>query len=389
MNRIVLLVLDGVGVGAAPGAHGPAAESNTLSHVMRVADDVRLPTLAALGLGHIGAFPGVAPSTNPDGCFGKMAPVSAGTDSITGHWELAGIVVRTPFPTYPDGFPPDVIALVEQAAGRAVIGNRAASGTAIIQELGDEHLKTGALIVYTSADSVLQIAAHDAVVAIPELHRICRAVRKALKPPHTIGRVIARPFTGSPGAFVRVEGRRDFGVEPPAPTMLDEVKRAGHPVVGIGKIEDLFAGRGLTRSVHAESQAAVFDQLQRTLATMPRGLIAANFVEFDSHYGHRKDAIGFAAALQTFDRALPAVIDALRPGDALIVTGDHGTDPTVPGTDHTREYVPLLAYGPRLGRGVSLGVRATFADVGQTVVDALGANMLSHGESFLDALQPG
>ncbi len=390
IQRVILIVLDGVGVGELPDAaeYGDVG-SNTLAHVAEAVGGLALPNLEALGLGHIGHFAGIRTMGQPDGCFGRMGQLSKGKDSTAGHWEMAGILLEEPFPTYPRGFPKEMLDLFEQASGRKVLGNRAASGTEIIQELGEEHMRTGAPIVYTSTDSVFQIAAHERVVPVEELYRVCRAARKLLKPPHQVARVIARPFIGEPGLFVRTERRRDFSVEPPSPTLLDILKRSGQLIVGIGKIEDLFNGRGLTRSIHTGNNAAGLDETVRLLKTMPRGLIFVNLVDFDTLYGHRNNPSGYAKALQEFDARLPALLDAVRPGDLLCVTADHGNDPTTPGTDHSREYVPLLVVGPRLAQGVNLGTRRTFADLGQTVAEALGAPRLDCGESFLDALTPG
>ncbi len=390
IQRVILIVLDGVGVGELPDAaeYGDVG-SNTLAHVAEAVGGLALPNLEALGLGHIGHFAGIRTMGQPDGCFGRMGQLSKGKDSTAGHWEMAGILLEEPFPTYPRGFPKEMLDLFEQASGRKVLGNRAASGTEIIQELGEEHMRTGAPIVYTSTDSVFQIAAHERVVPVEELYRMCRAARKLLKPPHQVARVIARPFIGEPGLFVRTERRRDFSVEPPSPTLLDILKRSGQLIVGIGKIEDLFNGRGLTRSIHTGNNAAGMGETVRLLKTMPRGLIFVNLVDFDTLYGHRNNPSGYAKALQEFDARLPALLDAVRPGDLLCVTADHGNDPTTPGTDHSREYVPLLVVGPRLAQGVNLGTRRTFADLGQTVAEALGAPRLDCGESFLDALTPG
>jgi phosphopentomutase len=269
------------------------------------------------------------------------------------------------------------------------LGNKAASGTEIIKELGEEHLRTGFPIVYTSADSVFQIAAHEQVIPVERLYHMCREARRLLRPPHQVARVIARPFTGEPGSFQRTEERRDFSLDPPGQMLLDLLKQAGHPVVGIGKIDDLFKGRGLTRAIHAGNNEVGMDETVRILSLVPRGLIFVNLVDFDMLYGHRNDAAGYARALESFDAWLPELLSAMRQGDLLCVTADHGNDPTMPGTDHTREYVPLLAYGPRLARGVNLGIRRTFADLGQTIADALGVKRLPWGEGFLDSLTPG
>lgn len=384
------MIVDGLGVGALPDAAEYGDEgANTLAHVADAVGGLNLPLLESLGLGCIGEFRGVRRSDDPDGCFGKMAAMSKGKDSIAGHWEIAGVVVDQPFPTYPNGFPVDLIEEFQQSIGRHVLGNRAASGTAIINELGGEHLRTKSPIVYTSADSVFQIAAHERVVPLEQLYEWCRIARKRLRAPHLVGRVIARPFAGEPGRFVRTAGRRDFSVAPIDQTLLDRVKVTGQPVIGIGKIEDLFAGQGLTRSIHMTSDADNFDEAVKLLRTVPRGLIFMNLVEFDTVYGHRNDAAGWAKALETLDGKLPQLLQALRPDDMLCLTGDHGNDPTTPGTDHSREYVPVLMYGRRLARGVNVGTRQTFADLGQTIAEALGTPMLTAGQSFLAAVRTG
>lgn len=390
IQRVILIVLDGLGVGALPDAEAYGdAGSNTLAHVAEAVGGLHLPNLQRLGVGHIGEFAGLTRVSEPDACFGKMAELSKGKDTTVGHWELAGLVTDRPFPTYPKGFPAELIEAFEKAVGRKVLSNRPASGTDIIKELGEEHVRSGSPIVYTSADSVFQIAAHEEVVPVEELYKMCREARRLLRPPHQVARVIARPFTGEPGKFVRTVHRRDFSLEPPSPTLLDLLKAAGHPVIGIGKIEDIFKGRGLTRSIHAATNEEGMLETSRVLETVPRGLIFVNLVEFDMLYGHRKDATGYAQALTEFDYWLPDLLGALRQGDLLCLTGDHGNDPAMPGTDHSREYVPLLAYGPRLARGVNLGVRQCLADLGQTIADALHVKRLPCGESFLDSLTLG
>ena len=387
INRVILIVLDGVGAGAAPDAAVFGDEgAHTLGHVAAAVGGLHVPNLEALGLGHLGALAGVRRTGQPDGCFGRMAQLSNGKDSTTGHWEMAGVVLEQPFPTYPQGFPRDVIESFQQAIGRKTIGNYAASGTVIIQELGIQHLQTGSLIVYTSADSVFQVAAHERVIPAEELYGMCRTARRLLVPPHQVARVIARPFAGEPGAFKRTDGRRDFSVAPPAQSLLDALKAAGYPVIGIGKIEDLFKGRGLTRALPTKDDTATVEAILRVLKSVPRGLIFANLIEFDMLYGHRNDASGFARALQTFDARLPEIIKGMQQDDLLCITADHGNDPTRPGTDHTREYAPLLVYGACVARGVNLGTRKSFADLGQTIAEALGIKRLAWGESFLHAM---
>ncbi len=390
IHRVIVAVLDGVGVGALPDAdeYGDAG-SNTLAHVADAVGGLTLPSLEALGIGHIGEFTGLKRIEQPDGCFGRMGECSKGKDSTVGHWELAGCAIQEPFPLYPHGFPPEVMEPFQKAIGRSVLGNCVASGTEIIRTLGEEHLRTKAPIVYTSADSVFQIAAHEDVVPVQELYQLCREARRVLVPPHRVARVIARPFTGRPGAFVRTTQRKDFSVEPPGETLLDVLNRAGQPVVGIGKVGDLFAGRGLTRSIHSRKNDDTMQETVRVLDNVPRGLVFANFGDFDTLYGHRNDPVGYANALGEFDAGLATLVKALRPTDLLCLTADHGNDPTTASTDHSREYVPVLAYGPRLARGVNLGTRPTFADLGQTIGEVFGTERLAWGNSFLDVLIPG
>jgi phosphopentomutase len=385
--RVVILVADGVGCGGAPDAavYGDAG-TDTLGNLAHRVGGLALPNLGALGLGHLTEIAGVPPAAAPRAAYGTLAEASAGKDTITGHWEMAGVVTATPMAVFPDGFPEAITGPLAAAAGRALIGNRPASGTVIIDELGAEHMATGALILYTSADSVLQIAAHEQVVPLPELYRICQAAR-AIADRHAIGRVIARPFVGSPSAFRRTYNRKDFSMPPPEPTLCDRLAAAGVPVVGVGKIGDIFADRGITESLHTEGNT---DGMQRTLdvlGRLPRGLLFVNLVDFDMLYGHRNDCPGFARALGELDAWLPSLEAALRPGDLVLLTADHGNDPTTPGTDHTRERVPLLAFGPGV-RPLPLGARDTFADVGQTTAAALGLSPLGRGTSLQSMLSP-
>jgi phosphopentomutase len=323
----------------------------------------------------------------PRAAWGVMREASAGKDTITGHWEMAGLVTTRALATFPNGFPREITAPLATAAGRGLLGNKPASGTAIIDELGPQHMATGDLILYTSADSVLQIAAHEQVVPLRELYQICEAAR-AIADRHQIGRVIARPFVGQPGAFKRTYNRRDFALVPPAPTLLDHVRDAGQSVVGIGKISDIFAGRGVGFSVHSEGNTDGLHLTLEALATLDRGLLFVNLVDFDMLYGHRNDTAGFARALVELDRWLPSFEAALRADDVAFITADHGNDPTTPGTDHTREQVPLLAFGPAV-RPARLGTRTSFCDLGQTIAEGLGVAPLAHGESFLSALRGG
>jgi phosphopentomutase len=383
-KRVILLVLDSVGIGALPDAgdyHDAGAD--TLGHIAAALGGLRLANLEKLGLGKIAPLQGVAADGSALGGYGKLAEQSAGKDTTTGHWEIAGIIKKTPFPTYPQGFPTTLMEQFSQIIGRGVLGNKPASGTAIIEELGAVHLKTGKVIVYTSADSVLQIAAHEAVVPLEELYDICQKARKLLNGEHAVGRVIARPFTGVPGSFKRTVNRRDFSLDPVEVTMLDRIKQAGYAVMGVGKISDIYNGRGLTESQHTTGN---MDSVTATLHFMKvnrPGLIFTNLVEFDMNYGHRRDVDGYAAALRDFDRRLPELMTALQPNDVLMITADHGCDPTWKGTDHTREYVPLLVYGSKIKPDVNLGVRESFADIAATITELLAVEPVAHGRSFV------
>ena len=383
LKRAVIIVLDGVGAGDAPDAEAYGdAGTNSLGHCASAVGGLELPNLGRMGLGNITPMQGTPARADATGAWGKMAERSAGKDSTTGHWEISGVILNRPLPTYPDGFPPDLVAQFEAAIGRKVLGNKAASGTEIIKELGEEHVRTGRPILYTSADSVFQIAAHQEVIPLPELYAMCMTARKMLTGDHAVGRVIARPFEGTPGHFVRTSHRRDFSLEPLGTTLLDLLDGRGDSVIGVGKIEDLFAGRGLTERNHTETNT---DGMAATLGYLERdfsGLLFVNLVECDMLWGHRRDAQGYAQALRDVDAWIPNLQAAMRPGDALFITGDHGVDPTAHGTDHTRECVPLLAWGPGLHGGVDLGTRATFADLGQTVASAFGVGPLVAGSSF-------
>ncbi len=384
IERAVIVVLDSCGAGAAPDAAEYGDDgSDTLGHSAAAVGGLRLPHLEAAGLGNLhGALEGVPAADHPTMAFGRMAEASPGKDSTTGHWEIAGLISDEPHATFPDGFPPDLVRSVEAESGHRFIGNFPVSGTVIIEELGKEHLESGALILYTSADSVFQIAAHKDVVPLNELYRVCRIARKHCDP-YRIGRVIARPFEGEPGAFRRTYERQDFAMPPPGPTLLDRAAEGGMRVWGVGKIEDLFAGRGLTDVVHTEGDA---DGLERTLAAvagLERGLVFTNLVDLDMVYGHRENPRGYAEGLAVIDSYLPRLVGALDSGDMLVLTADHGNDPTDGSTDHTRELVPLLVHAGRAA-GVDLGVRAQFADVAATVAAGLGLEPLPHGSSFLE-----
>jgi len=385
-KRAIIIVADGAGCGGAPdaAAYGDAG-ADTLGNLARAVGGLALPNLQALGLGNLTAIAGVREAAAPRAAWGVMRQASAGKDTITGHWEMAGLVTTQAMATFPNGFPREITAPLYAAAGRGLLGNKPASGTAIIDELGPQHVATGDLILYTSADSVLQIAAHEDVVPLNELYRICAAARE-IADRHHIGRVIARPFVGTPGYFRRTYNRRDFSLIPPARTLLDHVLDAGQSVVGVGKISDIFAGRGLGFSIHSEGNSDGMHLTLEALATLDRGLLFVNLVDFDMLYGHRNDAAGFARALGELDRWLPELESALRPADAVFITADHGNDPTTPGTDHTREQVPLLAFGPAV-QPARLGTRASFCDLGQTIAEGLGVAPLAQGDSFLAALR--
>lgn len=379
--RVFLIVLDGVGVGALPDAEAYGdAGSDTLGNLARLVP-LRLPTLRGLGLGRVARLGGDEPDA-VRGAFCRMAEASAGKDSMTGHWELMGLVLDRPFPVYPDGFPPEVIDQLEARIGRRTLGNRRASGTVIIEELGEEHLRTGSPIVYTSADSVLQIAAHEAVVSVDTLYRICEVAFDLVVRGLGVGRVIARPFVGEPGSFKRTARRHDFAAQPGGETLLDRLSAAGVPVTAIGKIHDLFGGRGIGSSTPTASDRDGMRALAGAVETVDRGLVFANLVDFDSVYGHRNDPAGFAANLERFDAELGAVLHRLGPGDVLAVTADHGNDPTTPSTDHSREFVPLLMTGSSIPAGLDMGVRSTFADLGQSLAEAFGVGPLAGGTSF-------
>jgi phosphopentomutase len=377
-------VLDSVGVGELPdaAAYGDAG-SDTLGNIARSVP-LHLPTLVSLGLSHVAQLPGgPAAGSLPRGAFGRMAEASPGKDSVTGHWELMGIVLDRPFPVFPNGFPCELMAEFERRIGRATLGNKAASGTVIIDELGADQMRTGRPIVYTSADSVFQIAAHEEIIPIPELYRICEIAYDLVARGRGVGRVIARPFVGLPGNFQRTANRRDFALTPFEPTLLDRLKEAGFAVVAIGKIEDLFAGRGMTSAVHTKNDDHGMDEINVAMASTDRGLIFANLVDFDTVYGHRNEPAGYASNLERFDARLASLLPRLRPDDLLVVTADHGNDPTTPSTDHSREYVPVLLYGGSVRPGTDIGVRPTFADLGQTLADLFHVGPLRHGTSFL------
>ena len=386
-ERVILIILDSAGIGALPDArlYGDA-DSNTLGNLARAVGGLNLPHLEKLGLGNITEILGVSPMNSPLVAFGRMAEKSPGKDTTTGHWEIAGIILDRPFPTYPKGFPDEVINQFEKEIGTKIIGNKAASGTEIIKELGVEHLRTGYPIVYTSADSVFQIAAHEKVIPLEKLYLMCTVARRLLQGEHGVGRVIARPFDGKAGEFYRTSGRKDYSLPPPSGTMLDLIKEAGQEVIAVGKITDIFAGQGITRSVKTKNNLDGIESTISVIGQLEKGLIFTNLVDFDMLYGHRNDVEGYAKALEEFDLYLPGIINEMKEKDLLIITADHGTDPTTGSTDHSREYVPLLIYGRSVAGGISLGTRTSFADLGATVVDYLQAGVLQAGISMMPLL---
>ncbi len=382
-RRVVWIVLDSVGVGAMPDAASYGDEgSNTLGNIA-ARRLLRLPFLAQLGLGNITPIAGLPPIANPGGAFGKCTLASPGKDTTTGHWEMAGIILQQPFPLFPHGFPHEIIEAFERQTGRRCLGNKAASGTEIIRELGGEHLRTGSPIIYTSADSVFQVAAHEEVIPVPELYGMCEKAREILSGPNEVGRVIARPFTGGEGEFTRTPNRKDFAVPPPPGMLLDQLAEGKVRVRAIGKISDVFLGRGIACSSKTKDNCDGMRQTAEAMESQKDGLLFTNLVDFDQQFGHRNDVEGYAAALEAVDAWLPSL--QLADGDMLILTADHGCDPTTPSTDHSREYTPLLVYGPRVRSGIDLGTRATLADIGQTVAEIFGVQ-LQAGTSFLQEI---
>ncbi len=386
--RLFLIILDGVGMGELPDAaqYGDRG-ANTLLHVAERAGKLKLPVLESLGLGNLLPMPGVIPMLAPLGARARLTEKSAGKDSTTGHWELMGLALDAPFPTYPEGFPRDFLEAWSERVERGWLGNVAASGTEIIERLGEQHQESGKFIVYTSADSVFQVAAHEQTVPIEKLYEACRIAREMLTGAHAVGRVIARPFEGAPGAYRRTSRRRDFSLAPHAPTVMDTMVEAGRRVVTVGKVDDLFAGRGVSDAIHTkdneEGEAVLLDLAKRS----GEGLVFANLVDFDTQYGHRNDPAGFARALERFDVTLGELRSRLRGDEMIWITADHGNDPTTPGTDHTREYTPLLMVGPRVAQGVDLGTRKTFADVGASIADLFSVRAPRTGTSFLKEIR--
>ena len=385
-RRIVLIVLDSAGIGEMPDAAEWGDQgSDTIGHVLE-RENPALPNLQRFGLANIRPLPNLASISQPAGCFGKAAILSNGKDSTVGHWEMAGLITPLPFPTYPDGFPARILHPFEKAIGCKALGNKPASGTEIIKELGEEHIRTGCPIVYTSADSVFQVAAHEDVIPLEGLYRICRIARELLDGEDRVGRVIARPFAGTSGNFQRTKDRKDFAIPPPHPTLLDLLQKNGFASVGVGKIASIFDYRGITEHVPARDNAESMDGTLRAMDLMAEGLIFSNFVDFDMLWGHRNDVKGYAEGLEEFDRRLPELLEDLREDDCLVLSADHGCDPTTPSTDHSREYVPILVFSKKLRGSVPLGTRNTLADIGQTVAENFGLS-LAAGTSFLTQLR--
>lgn len=388
INRVILIVLDSVGIGELPDAAEYGDEgSNTVGNIVRYCNGIELPNLISLGMGKIDGIDYLPVPKSIQGSFGRMSEVSKGKDTITGHWEIAGLQLAYPFPTYPQGFPPDVIDEFIRLTGRGVLANSVASGTEIIKQYGEEHMKTGKLIVYTSADSVFQIAAHEEIVPLEELYKICQIARDMLQGRHMVGRVIARPFLGEPGNFTRTTNRRDFSAEPTSATILDKMKEKGLEVIAVGKIEDIFSKKGITEAVHTTGNMNGVDITLDYMKKQNKGIIFTNLVDFDMLFGHRNNAEGYKQALEEFDARLPELLASMRPDDLMIITADHGCDPTTPSTDHSREHVPLMVYGQGIKADVNLGTRETFADLASTIAEIFNIENIFPGKSFLKVIK--
>ena len=390
INRVILIILDSVGIGALPDAEEYGDQgANTLVHTADAVGGLNLPNMERLGLGKIAAIKGIKSNIKAEGSYTKMKEKSVGKDTTTGHWELAGLVSERPFPVYPNGFPDEVIKSFEKKIGKEVLGNKPASGTVIIEELGEEHLKSGKPIVYTSADSVFQIAAHEDIISVEELYEMCKIAREILQDEHGVARVIARPFVGELGSFTRTDRRKDFSLAPPRATVLDKLKARGISVMAVGKIEDIFSNKGITDSNHTVDNMDSVDAVIDYLKEDKKSFIFANLVEFDMVYGHRRNPKGYAKALKDFDIRLPEIIDNMKEDDLLMITADHGCDPTFKGTDHTREYVPLLVYGDKIKEDYRLSVRESFADIAATVAEVFNLEDFKNGQSFLSNIIKG
>lgn len=383
IDRVIWIILDSVGMGELPDADkfGDVG-SNTIGNTAKAVGGLNIPNLVDLGLGNIDGMKNIDRTDSPKGCFARIEEISNGKDTTIGHWEMTGIYSREPFPTYPNGFPEDIIKEFEEKTGRQVLGNKPASGTAILDELGPEHVRTGNPIVYTSADSVFQIAAHEEVIPIDELYKMCEIARQMLKEQHAVARVIARPFVGEEGDYQRTSNRRDFSLKPPKKTVLDYVKNANQDVIAVGKIEDIFAGQGITEAIHTKDNMDGVDQTIEYMKKDNKGIIFTNLVDFDSKWGHRNNYKEYAKGIEDFDKRLPDILAAMKDTDVLMINADHGCDPTTPSTDHSREYIPFIAYSKALQQGINLGTRKTFADIGQTIADILGVEALEIGDSY-------
>lgn len=388
INRIILIVLDSVGIGELPDAADYGDEgSNTMGNIVRSSGGIQLPNLCGLGMGKIEDIDYLDIPDNIKGSYGRMREVSKGKDTTTGHWEISGVQLEHKFPTYPDGFPDDIIEEFKRQAETGILGNCVASGTEIIKKLGQKHIETGFPIVYTSADSVFQIAAHENIIPLEKLYRMCRVAREILKGSHAVGRVIARPFTGEAGNFIRTGNRRDFSLEPVKVTVLDKLKQKGYGVMAVGKIEDIFAGRGITYAVHTTNNMEGIDETVKLIEQDSQGLIFTNLVDFDMLYGHRNDVVGYKQALEAFDYRLPEIIESMRKTDLLIITADHGCDPTTKSTDHSREYVPVLLYGKYIKSDVNIGTRDTFSDIGATIANIFDIQHDFNAVGFLNEIR--
>lgn len=384
MNRIIWIVIDSVGVGALPDAKVFGDEGvNTLGHIVKEFNDIKIPNMVKLGLGNIDGIDYIKNVDSPIGSFGRCNEVSQGKDTTTGHWEMTGLLVDTPFKTFENGFPKEIIDEFERRTGRKVVANKPASGTAILDEFGEHQMKTGDVIVYTSADSVFQIAAHEDIISLEELYKMCEIAREIMMGDNAVARIIARPYVGpKAGQFERTANRRDYSLNPFEPTVLDTIKESNLDVIGVGKIEDIFNGQGITEAIHTKDNMDGVDQTINYIKSENKGLIFTNLVDFDSKFGHRRNSLGYKEALEEFDERIPEIISSMKEDDILIINADHGNDPTYKGTDHTREYIPVLVYGKNIKSGVNLGIRNSFADIGATVADILNVKLPTNGTSF-------
>lgn len=384
MSRVIWMVIDSVGIGELPDSEKFGDKNvNTLGNIVKEYSDIKIPNMRKLGIGNIDEADFIESEKSPIGAFGKCAELSQGKDTTTGHWEMTGVLVETPFKTFENGFPKEIIDEFESRTGRKVVGNKPASGTAILDEFGEHQINTGDVIVYTSADSVFQIAANEEIIPLEELYKMCEIAREIMMGDNAVARVIARPFIGKKaGEFTRTSNRRDYSLNPFEPTVLDNIKESNLDVIGVGKIEDIFNGQGITEAIHTKDNMHGVDETINYIKKDNDGLIFTNLVDFDSKFGHRRNVEGYKEALEEFDARIPEIIDAMKDDDILIINADHGNDPTYKGTDHTREYIPVLVYGKNIKENVNLGIRESFADIGATVADLLNVKMPKHGNSF-------